>query len=234
MDGLLISLHQGLGDFIICNRIVRQRCEVERLVVIPVKYHNIPSVAHMFSDLNNLVIRPVEDDEELLFFSQQIWDGRRLGLGCFGSGFDGQHWDESFFKQAGIPFKERWSKWVCPRDKTLEDATFGHHEDLIEDAESTKRSWAFVHGDASRGLIPDKFPQLMPVATIRPSAHLSPVIFAWWKVIEQAPIIHCIPSSFAHFIDSINLPRNPKLYLHRYVRANEPLAVFKKDWTILE
>ena len=62
-------------------------------------------------------------------------------------------------------------------------------------------------------------------------------IFDYYPLIRQATEIHCIESSFAAFIDSIQI--NGSLFCHRYARPepyqNKLIAnTFGKDWIILQ
>lgn len=216
---ILISGHLGLGDTIICNAIYRRYALDHELVCIPVKYGNVPSVQFMLRDVENIVIRPIEDDEDLLLFHQQTWKYEKLGLGCFGANFTYKDWDRQFFDGAGMDFQTRWSEWKCLRDPIKE--------------EKASNTWystdaAFVHDDHSRGM------EIMISNTPHQRPIRSETIFDYWAVIEQAPEIHCISSSFALFIDSIPDVPEQKLYLHKYARGDEELPHFKKNWKILK
>jgi hypothetical protein len=229
MHGLLINGHKGLGDEILINGIVRAHVATNELVVLPVKYHNMVSVAYMYRDLPNVVLRPIEDDVDLVQFNRNVWRGRRLNLGVYGGdGFDHQLWDRSFYTQADVPFEERWTNWRCDRDASKEVPL---EQVLAEINEGC--SWCFFHDDPKRGLVINRYPELIPPTRIRPTPQTNANIFAWWPVIEAAPMIHCISSSFALFIDSIDLPAQPALFLHAYARPGEPLPTFKKNWRIL-
>jgi hypothetical protein len=245
-NNLLILTHLGLGDAIIINAIVREKAKVHDLVCLPVKYHNVPSVVYMLRDLDNVTIRPVEHDEDMLYFAQNVWKWNTLWLGQFGPMFDPTNWDVSMFRQAQVEFSDRWGKWECPRDEKAEHRIFDQYGELRRD---DKDRWViFLHEDPSRGFkinrgrwgkLPEAIFDLseMPggikgVRTIAPIS-LSNVLFHWRKVIEACDEIHCIPSSFAAFIDSIPLPKNPKLFLHAYARPREALMKVQKNWEIL-
>jgi hypothetical protein len=229
--------HLGLGDSIICNGMVRMLAPMYELLCLPVKYHNCSSVEYMFRDLPNVVIRPVENDDELCFFANNVWKSKTLGLGCHSAQqFDGTNWDVEFYRHAGVEFSDRWEKFICPRDlkaehnvavKVLTDDLCGEYP-------------VFIHEDTSRGIIINRNRinrnrtegSNQPTMWIYPVRY-SPILFHWRTVIECCDEIHCIPSSFAHFIDSIDLPKKPKKYLHVYTRPGEPPAKFKPDWEIL-
>lgn len=236
-NNLLIMSHGGLGDFIIINSIIRAKAKLHELVCLPVKYGNVPSVTYMLRDLDNVVIRPVEDDEEALFFRDSIWKFQTLNLGGFGNGFDGRTWDFSFYLQAGVEYQDRWSKWACPRDEAAEQKVFMAATDDV-------KPMVFLHCDRTRGLVFDeKRPEILPVfkswerretTCVSPQPFITPILFHWRKVIEHCDEIHCMSSSFSAFIDSIDLPKNPKLFLHQYVRGNEAICGYQKNWEILK
>lgn len=245
-NNLLIISHGGLGDWIIINSIIRAKAKLHELVCLPVKYHNVPSVTYMLRDLDNVVIRPVEDDEEALFFRDSIWKFQTLNLGGFGNGFDGRTWDFSFYLQAGVEYQDRWDKWECPRDEAAEEKVAMQFQEFRQNTDTWK---IFLHEDRSRGLVIDtgkwgrlvetifetsKLANTSGVRTIIPDPAITPILFHWWKVIEHCDEIHAMSSSFSAFIDSIDLPKKPKLFLHQYVRGNEAICGYQKDWTILK
>jgi hypothetical protein len=243
-NNLLIVWHGGLGDHIICNAIVRAKAAIYDLVCLPVKYHNCPSVIYMFRDLANVTIRPVYGDEDMVFFRDNVWKGEVLNLGLFsGMGFNGAEWDVEFYRHAGVEFGDRWNKWECQRDEQMEESVF--RQAVSQYAIST-RYRVFVHDDPMRGmkiLFGPKWTEYGERITemdsavgcdiLAPYNIQTPILFHWRKVIEACDDIHCIASSFAAFIDSIPLEKNPKLYLHAYCRPGEPLMRVNKQWEIL-
>lgn len=231
---LLIFCNLGLGDMIITNPIIRHYATQNDLVCVPVKYHNVASVTYMLRDLLNVVIRPVEDHDEAMMFAERVWKGEKLLLGPHGGHFESNKFDQEFYRQAGLPFSHRWDLWNCVRDEQAESNIWneGYIEGKIEDWEADGLDWGFVHQDHTRGFsIDPKFVPCWPRA-IEPNwpQATSENLFAWWAVIEMAHEVHCINSSFALFIDSIALPKNPKLYLHLYARPDGEVPTFRKDW----
>lgn len=226
-NNLFICWHLGLGDAIVCAPIVRHYAGEHELVVIPVKYHNVASVTYLFRDLENVAIRPVEDDREMIMFRDQVWKKQLvLNLGGFGDNFLGQQWDSCMYRQAGLPFDLRWDGWQCKRDEAAEKLVF----DITPFNHSCKN--VFVHDDLKRGFKIDDSHVLKDSWMLCPDPEVSTILFHWRAVFEACDEIHCIASSFAHFIDSINLPKKPKKFLHAYARAGEPLATFR-GWEIL-
>ena len=125
---------------------------------------------------------------------------------------------------------DRWNKWECVRDEKAEDRVHSFWCETLQLSDVI-----FVHDDGSRGMSLNllKAKHGAPSWVIKPTPSVTPILFHWRKVIEQCDEIHCIASSFAAFIDSIPLPKNPKLFLHAYARPGEPLMKVNKQWEIL-
>lgn len=228
-DHLLVVHHLGLGDHILCNAIYRHLAIQHELVCLPVKYHNVLSVQYMLRDVPNIVIRPVEHDEDMVFFRDYVWRGPKFGLGMYGGAFKPEQFDREFYRQAGLDFDLRWEGWKCERDVVAEqrgnsvwfaDETTLVHDDYLRGMEIDWNRLSVLHGDAT----PINRPSFQRVQKLD-------TIFDYWGVIERVPAIHCINSSFALFVDSLKeLPMNPKLYLHLYARPGGEVPTFKKNW----
>jgi hypothetical protein len=244
---LIIYHNLGLGDSLLCHGIVRQKAKEYDLVVVLAKYENAQSVAWMYRDLANVLVRHVIDDGDATFFCETIqpvtkdalgnkFPWKRLYLGAHGpGGMKAEIFDQEFYRQADLSFELRWSNFQVQRDEGMENqmisAMTGSTLKLDRD------DYVFVHDDASRGFTITKevghychwhigkegWQDVHPWSKGLP-------IFAYWKVIEQAAEIHCINSSFAIWIDSMDLPKNPKLYLHLYARPSGEVPTFRKDW----
>lgn len=218
MNGLLLNWHLGAGDMIICNAIVRHLATQYDIICLPVKHHNVASATYLFRDLTNVLIRGVVDDAEQLMLRDVVWKGAKLGLGMFSDKpFKGAEFDQEFYRQMGLPFEQRWSGWKCERDDESRSVLFP----LIA------KPYAVVHDDLKRGfVIPSE--RLPNIDHFRPHGLNS--IFGYWRMIERADEIHVINSSFALFVDSIDLPNKPKLFLHLYARQHGEVPTFRKDW----
>lgn len=222
-NSICIYGHLGLGDHVVCNSIYRQMADSHDFVVIPVKYANVPSVQFMLREVMNIVIRPVYGDEDMFFFVQNIWKGKTLPLGSYAAaakGFDKAKWDQEFYRHADMPFTDRWDKWICVRNPSKE-----------EKPKAECAVYAFLHQDEERGyLIPENALALNKKVKPVIQPHRTETLFNWWNVIEEAAEIHVICSSFSLFIDSIELPNNPQLFL--YDIRPEALPTYRKQWFI--
>jgi hypothetical protein len=226
---LLVYQHLGLGDHILCNAMVREIASVTNSVVLLAKDPYVRSVSYMFRDVPNLTVLKVSGDREALRYVRR-W--RRNGMNVMLNGTpDRQRWkvewhqqfDEAFYRMANVPFEHRWSKFSVLPDNEAEERVF---EALVHSA-----PYVFVHDDMHRGLtIPqNRLPQGIPV--IRPRTGLTDIIFHYKKVIERAAEVHCISSSFAHWIENAGLGQ--QRFLHKYVRRDGTWCTFR-NFVVLE
>jgi len=218
LNSILIATNLGLGDAIICNAIFRHYAKSYDLVCIPVKHHNLPSVNFMLRDVPNIVLRGVASDVEAMVFLRN-WKGHKKGLGAFSSDgtFKAAQFDREFYRQAGVDFDCRWNQWQCVINPMSKDRVEHDHP------------FAFIHDDESRGMTIKLDHLGIGLSAIWKPENLD-TIFSAWEHIEKAQEIHCINSSLALFIDSIPLPKNPRLCLHLYARPGGEVPTFRKNW----
>lgn len=223
MSELVIRQHGGLGDMLITNAIVRDRAAKFARVYLPCKTHNVPSVAFMFRDLPNVELLAVKDDYQASLATRglALKGVEVLGLGMFGEKpFNINRWDEEMYRQAGVPFQDRWDKFHverCPsREKTLPKNTY----------------WVFCHDDPTRRftIASERLPKGMPIMRpLNPQAHL---LFDFWGWLAGAQEIHCVDSAFGIWAQSIPTAARRKV-LHLYARPNAKPPQYRKDWEIL-
>jgi hypothetical protein len=136
-------------------------------------------------------------------------------------------WDESFYKQINIPFKERWDSFYILRDFKREDK-------LYDKLNPNNKKFALVHSSGSDGVNRINYEVIdkdLMVIEIKPSYTNN--IFDYLKLIELSDEIHCIDSSFIHLIDSVKT--NGKLFYHKNVKVrnvSESHTQIKK-WNII-
>lgn len=231
MKTLLINLHLGLGDCIICNALIRHYAAKYDRLFLPTKRENSPTVRWMFSDLPQVVVKELDyGDEEMAAFRkwyQAEFKGDYIGLGLYGANFRGADWDRCFYDQAGLPFEQRWDGFKVPdkESKTIgdwgwwnpfqifvHDRWSGGRADLRRPTESI-----WFQGEADRFFV-EQYP--------------TPNLGDYVSILRGALEIHCVSSSIAILVDSIELPNKPRLYLHHYARTDvEP--VWRKEWVHL-
>lgn len=219
---LLMLPHLGLGDALICNAIFRAYAPRHAQVVILCKPNNLPSVAFMLRDLTNVEVFGVKDDEEAASARDAA---RKAGFEVFGMGvwgskpFDENKWDAEFYRQAGIPFQDRWNQFKVARQPSRE-------------LEVPNEPFCLVHDDPSRkfGIDPARLPKL-PIVRVDPAR--SGNLFDWWGHIEQATELHVINSSVAILADSLPLIKAKRCVYHNYSRPTVP-PKYQIKWEILQ
>lgn len=216
MKPLYLDWNLGLGDAIICNGLVRVLAQ-ERPVIVPCYPHNFTSVAHMFSDLKNVEVRP--EGEHVA----RPKDAMAIGLRHPQWGSI-EPFDKAFYAFAGVPHECRWSMFKIPRSG--------------EEDKAVPHPYLVTHDDPSRGFrintayFLDALRRVGQAVPIMPRPRLSD----WRFVLKHAEEIHCIDSSVLHLVEHIDT--RGKLFFHRYARpAGERWgsdATRRKDWTVIE
>jgi len=179
----------------------------------------------MWRDDPNINLIDVVDDVEADAIVHHIKEQNKevLGLGMFGAKpFDATRWDREMYRQANIPFQERWNNFRVHRQPSTE-------------IKAPKKSFIFVHEDESRGFVID--PARLPkgIQVVRPDPKKAENVFQWWECIEKAREIHCIDSSFAILCDSLPDLHAEAMTVHLYARKGAlPPSYTKPLWNILK
>lgn len=215
MKPLYLDWNLGLGDAIIQNGLVRTLAK-ERDVIIPCYKHNLPTVAHMFSDLSNVLVRPVNEEGPKI----PLCDVLSIGINNPAWGTNLQ-WDQAFYEFAGVPFDAKWNAFFVPHSDT-------------EIPPAMRSAFLLMHDDTLRGFDIDvtRLPRGLPIAKVTGAALLTD----WRRWLLMAEEVHCIDSSFMHLAEL--MPTTGKLFYHKYARAKGSRqhtdAVLRKTWTVYE
>jgi hypothetical protein len=144
-----------------------------------------------------------------------------LFLGNQGVNYRREEFDRSFYEQVALPFERRWSGFRLVRDASAELG-------------APEQPYAFLHEDASRGFIIDRSkPCFSGLPERIPSVGVTQNIFAWLPTVLAAAEIHCIDSSFALLVDSLDIDHSVRLYLHRYARPAVTIPMYRLHWQYL-
>ncbi len=227
MNQMFLRPHLGLGDHIICNGMVRHFAETYE-IKMPCKKHNITAVSYMFSDLPNVDLIPVENDQMAnSWASLYSYQGYKiLMLGQYGRNFDlgvsNKRFDEIFYRQASINYSIKWEKFKVPRRIEIEKQLFDEHYGF-------KGDFAFLHEDKSRGYLikKDMLNPLLPV--VCPNKDFTTNIFDYCWILENASQMDCLDSSFSNLADLLNLKAKVKR-IHMYARPDTVLPLHKQQW----
>lgn len=218
---MAIAPHRGMGDLIICNALFRHFTR-HNSVVVPVKQAYFDSATFMLRDVPSaLVVQARTNAEAYSIVNTFRASGPVLFLGNRGTNYRREEFDRCFYEQAGLAFETRWTGFRLVRDPSIE-------------LTAPTRPHAFVHEDPSRGFAIDRsracfsgLPECTAVAGVTGN------IFAWLPCILSASEIHCIDSSFALLIDSLDIDSSVRLFLHRYARPAVTIPTYHLHWEYL-
>lgn len=233
---IYIECHQGLGDHLICSGLYRKISEKASSILIPVRKVYRSEVKRLLFNVPEARIISYPD---FYFREMTIANGLMLAqenyeilkLGHFGRSYLelADRFDEAFYVQAGIDFRERWSSFDYLRDKEKE-------KDLFSRLVNTKEKYVFLHDDPTRGFeIDTKF--ISPnFKIVRPNKR-GFSIFDYRLIFERAEEIHCIESSFSVLIDNLDISTGMK-FIHRYARPEATQDVkheasYSSNWNFL-
>ena len=229
--------HLGLGDQILVNGMLRYLLKKHDHVVMPVKKNNLKALQRMFKGTEDLYLLPidgtlsysdnqhVEDAKQFAKFYQSI-GYEFVGLGAFGNFpqqfseiTDGKRmtYEKFFYKEAGIPFEEKWDSFAYSREHDKEMALFNTHYKHLNLKEG---KYIFLHHDPERGRTIDAkyirtdLPIVSPITKFYDGD-----LFDYGYILENAAEIHMTNSAFADFSDFLDLSKVSKKVIHMYAMA---------------
>lgn len=218
---LCLVTHQGMGDHIECNGMVRHFANIYDEVVIFGKENYYDFVSFMYRDANNITIRkiskdPIKEVEDIQdFINQYKGDVIVAGFSNYNSKlqlFKEKQFGpaQAFYFLANVPFKYRKEKFYFKRDLVAEEEAF---KKLNPDNEK----FIFVHDDPIRGF---HLEIDSPLKIIRNDPTID--FFSMLGVITRASEIHCMSSSYFCLIDCMGDENFiGKKYYHSDVRGVE-------------
>lgn len=178
--------HLGLGDHIICNGLIRSIVTDSDKYFLFVKNHNIGSVRFMFRDLDNLDFILVENDSvvESILSNLDPEKNKTIRIGFSPSINNPIPFDEFFYLQMNIPFKNRWEKFYVVRDKDSE-------KKLYQKLNPNNEKFVLIHKDGS---IPRRFNHEYPKNNYKKIyvENITNNMFDFLLLAEKAEEIHCV------------------------------------------
>jgi hypothetical protein len=197
-----------MGDALLCCGLVRTLCKRGYELQIPAYPHNAGSVRLLFADLLKMGHAHVFEVSDENYTTPIGCD--EIALGYRGENFDPTRFDWSFYRQAGVPFTDKWCEFRIG--------------EIGESREGDIEPVKFIHDDKERGFV-------IPMDGYRPKRDGS--IFYQLDALESCAEFHGINSSFAILADLLGI--EGKLYLHRYARPDGgSLPIFGGQWRILD
>lgn len=217
-----IYSHLGLGDHVICNGLYREIIKNNLDYTIFVKNHNLETVGFMLRDLQNLKLRGVKNDDEVIsIINNQVLANDVIKIGfCQIPSFGAKEFDDTFYLQHNIPFEKRWSHFKCERNLDSEKKLFNKFN--VKEGE-----YVFIHDDKSRGYeIDESYIINKNLPIIRPIIGLTKNSFDYCYLMQNSIESHFIDSSFRLIFDSLQL-RNSNLFFHINLKNNITKCVYK-------
>ena len=228
MNTIYIHHHLGLGDHIICSGIIRQFAKIYRNIFLFCKHNNLLNVSFLYRDLQNVTLIPISSDSEI-YTNFNIQNLLRIGFENVSTITQKYNvgWDESFYLQINMPFKERWDSFYVMRDIRRE-------ESLFTKLNPNKNKFALIHSTGSDGINRINYNLIntdLLIIEIKPS-HTNN-IFDYLGLIESAEEVHCIDSSLLHLVDSVKT--NGQLFYHKNVNVRNITESHtqNKKWNII-
>lgn len=246
--------HQGMGDLISDNGLIRSLKETYKKVIVLVWAHQLPTISYMYRDNLDIMLEPIISGREIQGILQSLDKFKPDTTYVMGPDLEHslkiklsessnliyfpflENWKKYENKYdshqlrylgAGVPFENRFSKFYYQRDLARE-------ESLFEELNLEEKNYAFVHDDEARGYKINLNNTLQTVKN-------NPIhfIFDYRKVIEQAMEVHCMESSFRCLIETLDT--TGKLFFHHYIRKTDPLIVgdkfiegsTNKNWNVI-
>ena len=216
---LCIAHHQGMGDHIECNGMVRHYAEIYNEVIIFGKENYYDSVVFMYRDASNISVEKVSKDP-----AKELGDIKRYldkfegdiivaGFNKYNSmlpSFKEKQFGpaQAFYFLANVPFSYRKGKFYIQRD-------FEKEAETLESLNPDNEDFIFVHDDPDRGYSLD-IDTTLKIIKNDPTKDF----FSMLGVITKATEIHCMSSSYFCLIDCMDetLFTDAK-YLHTAARG---------------
>ncbi len=227
-----IYTHQGLGDQIICNGLIRESAKKFGQVVIFSKQQYFNTIRFMYRDLNNVQIIPFVDEPHQVPDLLSSLPGPNDYIAKIG--FDkikpDGPFDEQFYKLSGLSFDKKWTSFRIQQNITAE-------KEISTFLNPNNKDYIFVHEDKKRSYCIKEENLPTGIKIVKPLLNLTDNIFNYIDIIQNAKQVHCIDSAFLNLTELI-FTEKPTLFFHKYSKysnADKPVdtPVLRKQWKII-
>lgn len=199
--------HLGLGDYIICNGLIRTIADPKEDYYIFIEKQNLTSVQWMYWDMPNIHFHIVDGWDEMHQLTDYLEANNQKVIRINFQEHKGYEFDEYFYVINKVDFSKRWDSFHCQRDMQLEINLFKKYN-------VTEGKYIFLHDDSSRGFnIDESHIKHKHLPIIRPIPGLTDNIFDYCYLMEKSIESHFIDSSFRLVFDSLQL-RSENIYYH--------------------
>jgi len=212
---IYIHQHIGLGDFIICNGLIRSLIKNNlQYTLFCCKPNYLNSIKTMYKDLENMSIE-YKNEFDVHNFLSTLNDDEKIILGHVAE-TDEYSWDELFYVSHNIPFINRWKNFKINRDLFREN-------NLFNKLNPENSKFALVHSVGSDGCNRIDYSKIdKELKIIEVSPENTDDIFDYLGLIYKAEQIHCIESCFNVLVDSLD-DINCKIFYHKTFKVRRGL-----------
>jgi hypothetical protein len=229
-DEIILYHHLGLGDHIICNGLVNYLAENQfRKVNLIVNKKFDKSLSYLYRNSKNVNLVKVDldydnnaDSDVLDFASKTNLQILKIGWEKVGK----TRFFKAFYKQLGLPYSYSYKYFNIDRDYEKEEQLANH---LNKFYKTKMEKYNLIHSEASKGNFDLKIDNDNKNIFVTKESDILNNLFLYYSIAEKADQIHCINSSFVHFVDRIKV--NSELIYHDVIGSKLDL---KNKWKLVE
>jgi hypothetical protein len=223
---VLMEVHFGLGDNLICLGLVRTIADRNpntryHLACLPQYFHSVAWMLQSSKNVFPTVVTSGREARQLANFLNATY--QTVGI----DNIDIKRFDESFYEEYKVPFEYRWSKSYAPAGLLSEDL----YKKLNPQNEPYMLVCRTESGNNTYSLKINN-PANLKVIEIFPATHN---IYDWTKLVEDANEIHSIDTSFLHFVENVLHDKADKpLFYHLAKKKLKSEFTRKLSWTLVQ
>lgn len=231
MSQLCIHHHQGLGDHMDCNGLVRYILEKGSYDKVHVfsKSNYYDMIEYMYRDNENIVVAKIdkngnEIEQAIEYYkNSSCTEFVRIGFENYPTNNkENKNCWEFFYEQVGVPCEIRAEYFYIERDPKEEAR-------LINKLNPTGAHFAFIHDDPARGYEIDR-EHILDKELLVVENDITENIFTFIGLLETAEELHCMESSMKSLMDLYS--GTEKMYFHNF--RNHPLGTkSNKNWKVI-
>ncbi len=229
---LIVYHHIGLGDIVICNGMINYISSLVENLYLVVDRKFEKQAKYLYSENSNVKIisdKPsgINDLSNFVetFASENNLNILKIGWGAYSKKFFNPPFYKAFYKQLKLPYSYSYKFFEQPKYSDSENILTKHLLDVYKI--KPEKVIKLIHHEAS-----DKTYSLNLNTNngifVTKDTDIFNNIFLYRDIAEKADEIHCINSSFIHFIDRIET--DAVLYYHN-VRGSK--LNLKKNWKVI-
>tara|TARA_B100000902_G_C27313389_1_gene919783 strand:- start:1181 stop:1948 length:768 start_codon:yes stop_codon:yes gene_type:complete len=229
-DEIVLYHHLGLGDHIICNGLVNYLSEnyFKKINLITNKKFK-KSLSYLYRNNENINLVEVDLDYDNNADTDVFDFANKRNLQILKIGWDKvgkTRFFKAFYKQLGLPYNYSYRYFYIDRDYEKEKKLEKH---LLEYYEANGSKYNLIHSEASKGNFELKIENNNRNVFVTKESDIFNNLFLYYSIAEKAEKIHCINSSFVHFVDRIKV--NSELIYHDLIGSRLDLV---NKWKFIE